>query len=411
MSAEQCCMKNCEKGAIVSCSCSNKIYLCSNHIEDHISSLEMHTLNSLMCILNDDLKPKVLQYLKLEIENIKIKMMTLMSFTTNAVNYIISETKNAIKTLKLQLKDLSLAIIHTSNHSSASRNIVFNACENIKSESKVINFKNTDLKGALDKIKTISSVKIPANKDKYAILFNDQYSTSLMLLNLKDFTKKTINVPNDSSLKNCGCCRIDKNKYFILGGNDHKFSNEAKILDTEKFTIQKQPSTDMIGYIGILYYCEEILCFGGRNRGGSQNYCNKYNIREKRWINIEALPTQNTNTSAVLVNDDILVCGYELQYILIYLPKKDVFAKSKFGLNPNSLKWIFENWIVCSNGSVYEINENNKLIERKKIKFEITEINSSGSFSRKDCIYIVVTREILLKINKKNGIVETIFIA
>ena len=96
MSAEQCCMKNCEKGAIVSCSCSNKIYLCNNHIGDHILSPEIHTLESLMCTLNDECKPKVLQYIKLEMEILKNKMMSLVTYSTNAVNYIISETSKAI---------------------------------------------------------------------------------------------------------------------------------------------------------------------------------------------------------------------------------------------------------------------------------------------------------------------------
>ena len=185
---------------------------------------------------------------------------------------------------------------------------------------------------------------------------------------------------------------------------------EAIILDLKNFVVQKQPSGDNIGYIGILHYFGEILCFGGKNKSGSLSSCKKFNLEKKKWINIESLPAANIKTSAALVNYDVLVCGYETQSILIYFPSRDIFAKSKFVLNKDTSKWIFENWVVCSNGYFYEIDQNNQMIKRFKLELEISDLNSSAYFCRKDFIYIVVTKEWFIRINKKNRIIESIYL-
>ena len=139
MSVERCCIENCENEAIVSCSCSDQIFLCSNHIPIHNSTVEIHTFRGLLCSFNDELKPKVLNYLELELQVLKNKIKNLHTYSNTLINFIIKESKKIQKSLNVQVKHLNSLIKQINRNSNIHRFIFENILKNIKPENNIIN--------------------------------------------------------------------------------------------------------------------------------------------------------------------------------------------------------------------------------------------------------------------------------
>ena len=246
-------------------------------------------------------------------------------------------------------------------------------------------------------------------KEKYALIFNGSLCNSISLLDLKTHAKTNISFNQNDLVQHCVCTRIDNDKFFLCGGFSGQAQNTVRIVDIKNKQIENLTPTTPLLLSSSCYYKGDVFIFGGTpNNSTPLSTCKKYNIINKFWLDIQSLPEPNFNTTAYLINSKVLISGYQSPTIFEYLPQENIFSKTNYVLTSSSHKYVFKNWIVCFGSSLYEIDENGKMVERQKITETFSALNSSCSFIRKNYIYFILAGPRIYRININTKSLESI---
>ena len=88
--------------------------------------------------------------------------------------------------------------------------------------------------------------------------------------------------------------------------------------------------------------------------------------------------------------------------------EKNTFSNVYYTFESKTYKYIFENWIVCFEGHLYEIEKFDNMIKHQPFLDEGKNLNSSAYFKRGKEIYFVIDGPKLYRIKTDRKIIESI---
>ena len=125
---------------------------------------------------------------------------------------------------------------------------------------------------------------------------------------------------------------------------------------------------------------------------------------------LEYLKSSLDNISASLSFCKILVASYSLPCIYLYNENTCTY-REELQLQPNSFKYIFENWVLAQDNKLYEITKSsgtrNYFLHPNTI-WKGSSLLLSGFFKRKAYIYFITSNQELMRINKKQKKIELV---
>ena len=151
-------------------------------------------------------------------------------------------------------------------------------------------------------------------------------------------------------------CRLDKEKYFLHGGYiDDECKEEAYIINIKDKNYEPLVNGPCKSYGGSVLKNNKVYIFGGWNLSGMLDSCEIFDLGTKKWKPIHKLPQVSSNNTASLLNTDIVISGYHLDYLYLY---NDSAFVRKLPLKANTYKIVCGKWIIV-NCNLYEYEESN----------------------------------------------------
>ena len=140
-----------------------------------------------------------------------------------------------------------------------------------------------DLNESNDLLKKIfeSEYNKPRFKDdNFAILFRNNLSSQIDLIDLETYRKTAINFSVSDLTNHCGCCKICDNKYLVYGGFGNVYLSSAKIIDIKTKSVESLPSDSPNCTGALCLFNKEVYCFGGSIGSGPINICKKIDLKK-----------------------------------------------------------------------------------------------------------------------------------
>ena len=406
MSSTSCAEAGCSELPIFSCSCDKSLFLCQYHVGKHLLSVGVHIPTSLYILVPENQKSIVFKYLSLKKELAKQNLKDLINSANELLKFIINETKQEQKKLILEQNYLN-TILKTLNKTSMLEKDILEAAISGK---KIIekNFKSylNEISLFLSKLYTSECKKVGI-KDDYALMFRTVFSNEIDLIDLETYRKSTISFSVSDLAYECGCCNIGENKYFVYGGYGSAYSSSTKIIDIKAKSVESLPSDSPLAYHGLSLFNDEVYCFGGYTGSNYTNISKKFDLKKRVWTIIQPLPQANHFNSASTLDNQILVFGYQSAELFNFNPDQNSFT-TKFSFTTNTMKFIFENWIVVFGKGLYQIDYDSKLIKKQEFNDQGDFLNSSANFRRGNNIYFLVHGPKLYRIKTDSGSIEQI---
>ena len=406
-----CSTLGCRELALLSCSCSESVKLCQVHMVSHVLIPGNHLPSNLSVNVPDHLKRNVQNYLS----KIKLKIEENITKVTIFSERIIKLIKTETKLLHDQLcKDKSsvLALIKSLQLNSKISKEVFEDVNNSK-ELQLGSF-ISEIESLSEEIRSkyILHFEAPAIRDdEFALVFKKSNFSQIDLINLDCYRKTVIGFQDRSFGYFCGCVKYENSKFFVYGGYQSTGDNRlgtAQIIDFENKKVDELPSSTKKSSFGLCLYQKCVYCFGGWN-GAQMSSSQKFDLESKVWTDIQPLPKSSSLTTATVSNSLILISGYYLTDLIYYNPSQNTYTNSKYPFKAKTYKYLFENWVVCFEDHLYEIEKNGDLIKRQSIKkIEGDSLNSSCGFRRGKNIYFVLNTPELYCIKTDTKTIECI---
>ena len=349
---KQCFESGCTKRIAFACSCTNpKTYSCDGHYVWHLQNPASHLPESLIIQLSsiqrNALLPKLrnlLPYFQQFEMNILRNGKELIEFITMQINKSLARAKDLEKAT-LELLD--------------GRGINTNCYQIIKS----FNFQlSPDVSDSVENIKINleTILKFPESdaswKESSGIVFSRDYKIGgLVSIDLNSFTLSTLDwAPKIGAY--CNACKIDKNSYFFYGGYLGGASRaESYLVNFSEKKYEALPNGICKHLAGISLKEDIVYIFGGRSDTAIVNSCEIFDLKLKEWKSINALPKACSSIAAAVLNNEIILSGY--QFDCCYSYNNSIFT-SILPLTGDCYKLVCEGWIF-SKSLLYENKESN----------------------------------------------------
>lgn len=167
-----------------------------------------------------------------------------------------------------------------------------------------------------------------ANLDEHLYCFKTESKTLIEYNTLTYNIKKNIISINEIQGFNASICQIPRNRLFNSGGKP--YNDRAYVIDLNTFTVEQLPKTRLRGYAVATYFENSVYIFGGHNGDEQLSIAEKFDLVNKRWINLESLPRKS---------HDIHVLPFET-YFLMTLYTND--SMLKYSINDNFYQLLGE---------------------------------------------------------------------
>ena len=249
-----------------------------------------------------------------------------------------------------------------------------------------------------------------ANDDDYIFYSQeDGRKNELKLIDLNTFQSSIISFNGNPNLGNYAmAAKISNNKYFYYGGRNNEMIGNTYVIDIANKTAESLMISTMKFLFGGVARGDIIYTFGGCSNGGAPSTeCKKINLLSKTWTTISNLPTSSYSTSASIISDIIHVAGFHLNNILKYNENSDSFTYD-FLKNFTSHKYIFKNWIITDNGTLYEYSCENKWIAHQNQIPTSDNLRVFTSFRKNKFIYFVFQSNGLYRIDTQLKKIEKV---
>lgn len=106
--------------------------------------------------------------------------------------------------------------------------------------------------------------------------------------------------------ENQGClasvCQVPKKKIFYSGGCSPNLDT-TYLIDIRTFAVEQLPKIKVRGYATATYFKDHIYIFGGYNGSNNFETADKFDLINKRWINIAPLPKAVHNVHVLPFKD------------------------------------------------------------------------------------------------------------
>ena len=397
----------CTEPPMFSCSCSEYLYICQNHIAMHLISSGTHLPASFCAKVSQNEKEELLRYLRSKGNFINQNIIKIITFSEEIIKMITNQTACICKKLKIEQKSINSAIKALETTMIAHKDILKAVTNKDSNNDQLMNLDFDRVSNYIKKIYDVEPSKHSLKDDSYALYFKSKFSNQVDLIDLETFKTSSLSFDAKDFTLSCGCCKIDENKYFVYGGcSGPEVSDSAKIIDINLKTVEILPSDSKNAMTGVCLCNEEVYCFGGFF-AGPLNICKKFDLKNRKWIYIQQLPEISQCTTASTLKDSILVAGYNSSAIFIYDILQNVFKPSKDNFTADSWKYIFGNWIVVFGNALFEIDKDFNFVKRQECKDSGSGLNSCASFIRGDYLYFTLYTQKIYRINRERKIIES----
>ncbi|OMJ67995.1 hypothetical protein SteCoe_34683 [Stentor coeruleus] len=363
---KRCLMPNCDRKVAFVCGCKgNPIFMCKKHPTDHLISKGNHDVVGLL-YKPDDQETKEIN--KIFFDNL-LKIRKIKDQTLENTKKIIEHTLQLSSKLLGYLGELENLYLNMYKNIKSHKEIDIQDVENFKNladfdESFI--FKNTEV--ILENLISNYDIDPCANAEK-ALFFNILSSSKLFTLNLESFVSSPFDLLNEKEVEpslnidtEFSLCKVEKQKYCLIS------APYAFLIDMKQNQIDLLPNISSSSKLcGLVYKDQYIYAFGTNG----QSSC-KLKISTMSWINISSLPYQNNVSynyynlgyappqnnigiqgTASFINNNIVIASSNLNGLYHYDENSNSYAKV-IELNQNSYNYAMENWIVSSDGKLYE---------------------------------------------------------
>ena len=406
MSFLYCSVSDCLDIPLFSCSCSDSISICQSHMKSHLLSSQTHTTTSLVTSISENQKNQFLNYFNMKTKNLKENIGRVIEFSEYLIKKVLKNTEKIQKKLNKEIK-LIRSMVQVLEKDLVVNNYIFETVTLGKpEENKLMDFKKKkSSKLIINCYKYCRKSLTSETDDKSLLIFSR--SNELDQVELSDYHRSAIELNCGLLTFQGGCCRISDEKYFVYGGWNHGCVGLTRIIDIASKDIKELPSSSLIEFNGVCFSDAHIFCFGGSNGTQPISECRKFSLSRELWIGIQSLPEEVCHTTASPIKDQIFVTGLQTSEIFKYDPVLDTFKTANFKLF-KGYKYIFENWVVSFEDSLYEINANEELKKRQAFKEKGSGLNSYGYFKRGNNIYFLTQGEKLYRIKTDQNSIESV---
>ena len=163
----------------------------------------------------------------------------------------------------------------------------------------------------LPQMHRIVIVKKAEDLDEHIYFFKQKTKTFVKFdtLNLS-VSELQINI-NDVQGFFAGICQISATKVFYNGGYDPYLST-AYIIDLPSKTALPLARCRIRSMVTANYYKKAVYFFGGYNGFEKNDFCDKYDLKENRWVSLAKFPIVITQSSAIGIgNTFVITTGYD----------------------------------------------------------------------------------------------------
>lgn len=411
--SNKCSTSGCHLEASGICTCTNENnYFCANHIGQHFlkHTAKPHNLISLLTLLPSDQIAKTSTKVKGFLTHLaKLKAETVI-YTNRFINSITEDLKRTLQSFNLLEKELLQlyekmkidGIVNKEFYESIqSRKIVRN-------EDFLLMFsKIRESLLSFYEIKAFAQVEQVEGKaddsDSEDLIFSkDSDEGGLCKIDLKSFKQSKLGYEKIGS--EGGACKISKGLYFFNGGIKKEPIGETWLINTIKGTADALPPSICRKGNGCIYKDGQVYVFGGYQNLGIE-ICQTYNIAARKWEKINSLPVASFSNTATLLDNRILVTGFNLNCVFSY---DTTGYTSVLKLQSNFTKFLCEGWVI-SNRRLYENSDrsSNKW-ETYHTQCVLDTYFVYTGFKRGSFIYFITVRNQLWRINTIDKKIELV---
>jgi hypothetical protein len=255
-------------------------------------------------------------------------------------------------------------------------------------------------------LKNIYTIKSTIqNEYDYAFIFASNSQPSV--INLSSLSKSVISfAPILEELVQF--TRIDSDKYFANGGWNGSMAGGASfVLDMRKMQYTTLGSTYPNCAGGCVYKEKKVYFFGGLGYDGNTPLaqCYSYELETGIMACLPKLPQPSYDNMAGLCSNEIYVCGYSLNKVLIYDGKG---FRESVCVKGNSFKVVADGWVVAD-GKLFEIgNANWAEWPAYAVNYTPTALNSYCTYRRREFVYFLQQDLGLKRINTVSKRIEAV---
>ena len=288
-----CHVSECLEKVYYGCTCSDDLFLCLNHSGSHFISFGDHIPKKLIVKIPEMHLESMRKYMSDYSNKLNQNIINLKSFTIKLINGIQKESCKLLSKLISERKKIKKSLKDFTAHSLIDIEYHDSHFINNRNSLQKLNFNYTNLFETIKKSFDRPIFESIFSNDEYAIIFKKEMSGDIDLVDLKNYTLKTKQLIYKGLAKECICCKIDFNQFFVYGGHSgNDYIHFAQIIDINNDNYIPVPFGSKLGNAGACFYDKNIYCFGGIPE---YKNCFVFNMDNRKWTNIGNLPEQNNS--------------------------------------------------------------------------------------------------------------------
>ncbi|CAG9318577.1 unnamed protein product [Blepharisma stoltei] len=181
--------------------------------------------------------------------------------------------------------------------------------------------------------------------------------TNLVIYNTETEVQEEVRILQTPELLNWNTCitQLPNGKLFCFG-RAVSVSGITLLIDVNG-GVEELPSGTPCFHSSCLYFNNSVYCFGGYN-GKNLTLSSRFDLHQKRWIQLTPMPRADYACSSIAFNGNILISGLINKNLLLYSIDINSFSIIPYEYADNKVKILINAGrlylIECENGSIYE---------------------------------------------------------
>ena len=399
-----CFSKNCQSKVAFSCNCKANTFSCLDHLGQHMITQGQHMPTPFIASV-DETKIKDIQGKIIKVHNYYDILKLKVKIATLELIQKIEQSYNKLIEKIAKQKRINLDLLNDALYNSTVDIEVLKKIEETEEfDESLLEFKLTD---QIISIEEVFNIDIE-NVKKNLLFFNStcKVSNILNIIDLSTFKKTAITLPVSDMYSYCASCDLGNFTYFLYGGYT-PIVGSARLVNIKNRTVTPLPCSSPTFLSGACLYNEKVYVFGGCSDGSTPlNLAQQFDLKNKSWSSLCSLPVASYRTTGSVIYGKIYTTGYQMSNVLVYSPESKSYS-SFFKLDPNSYKYLLENWIVSTGGGLWEFS-NGSFSKYQSPSHSFDNLTIFSSFRRGNFIYFLPNNLQLLRINTKTKSLESV---
>ena len=407
---KKCFKKGCLRQPAFACECKKGVYFCKKHMGDHMLLQKTHNIELLYVILDQD-----------EEQKMKKKTSKLISVYSEILQKVQKYSKTLIDSIISQSNKL---IDEIASHSAAASRIRNSIIKSVPIDNEDLELiKNLtltkDISSYFDSSEMIKSLELDFKQQSLKIFnkslqdklifYQDQTDLNYLWL----FDTKTLNSERKrfdfESAYYIGSSIQYKESVYYLAMISYPVFNTAsgysynfciKKIDLKSCSTEKIYSSSQLNGGPLIKHYNSLFMFS----------CNqsiyRLDIDKGTWINAGNMPESLTYVSASHYIDMIFMTGYSSRSIYKFNPETCTFHNF-IVFDKGTNRYLFDNWIISVNDSLYEIQGSN-LVQHQALQNFTNCLKIFSYFRQEKFIYFVDSNNKVYRINTRKKDVQEV---